>query len=321
MTVECERTLAFAISDNNTAAYIDLAQCLSAINRRLYRQGKCYYIQKLQWLSASNLSGSSTSSKVSLSTVPYNWVSRNAWVKAFNLWRQMNKKVLRDNPSVQGKWADFKVFFDGAHYSGGQTAAGPDLNLKPRDADLTAVDAGEWEMSVFVNPQHSVNTGTGEPLAADEYFSHMLGGDVAGAGAPNLLASAGIIQGYQDTRAQVRTGTPEVPAAMSTSWMTLLTDDGSQEPELADVIEDANDAPPYDNDEYPGASGNFNGGVLKTQMICTVNNQIEKDVGFPVPFGLLKVNRSLVDDTNGGILLITLAPGKYHGVMATEVKQ
>ena len=148
----------------------------------------------------------------------------------------------------------------------------------------------------------------------------MLGDDVAGT-ADEPIASGGIINAYQNTRAQVRTGTPEVPAAMSTSWMTTLTDDGSQEPELADVLEDANDAPPYDTDEYPGGATNFNGGVIQTQMICTLYNQIDKDGGFPVPFGLLKVNRSLVDDDSGGVLLITMTPGKYHGVMTTEVKQ
>ena len=43
---------------------------------------------------------------------------------------------------------------------------------------------------------------------------------------------------------------------MSTSFFNLLTDSGSQEPELADVIEDENDEPPYDQDEYPGGGVN-----------------------------------------------------------------
>jgi hypothetical protein len=317
MPTECERTFAFAITDSNTANFIDLAQCLSAVNRRLYRQGKCYYIQKIQWLSASSLTGTNTSSKVSLMTVPYNWVSRNAWVKAFNLWKQMNKNVLDDNKSVQGKWADFKVMFDTDHYAGGVDSAGPTLNMLPFDGSSATVDPGEWYMGRYVSPQHDVNPTTGEPLDADEYYCHMLGADQGSQGA---YGSVGIINGYQDTRARVQVA-PDVPATMSTNWMTELTDLGGQDPELADIIEDANDAPPYDLDEYPGGATNFNGGVIQTQMICTVNNQIEKDIGFPVPFGLLKINRSLVNDDNGGVLLITLAPGKYHGVMATEVKQ
>lgn len=317
MATECERTFAFGIEDSATAAYIDLAQCLSMVNRKLYRQGKCYFIQKIQWLSATNLQSSKTASKVTLATLPYNWVTRNAWVKSQALWKKMNMKVLKDNPSVQGKWADYKVYFDGAHFTGGTAASGPTLNLKPRDADFAVAKDGEWYMSTFVLPQHDVDPTSGEVLAADEFQCHMLGDNLGSAGA---WTSVGAIQGYADTRAQVQ-AEPLVPGDMSESWMTQLTDDGSQEPELADNIEDANDLPPYDLDDYPGSSANMDGGIIQTQMICTVNNQIEKDIGFAVPLGLLKVNRALVDDDSGGVLFITLAPGKYHGVMATDVKQ
>ena len=57
-------------------------------------------------------------------------------------------------------------------------------------------------------------------------------------------------------------------------------------------------------------------------MICTVTNQVDKDFGgFPVPLGLLKVNRSTVDSDLPGMLILTLAPGNYHGVMSTEMRQ
>lgn len=319
MTVECERTFAFPITDSNTFQYIDLAQCLSKVNRKLYRQGRCYYISKIQWLSGSALAGGATSSKLSLCTLPYNWVMRNAWVKSFNLWKTMQKKVLKDNPSVLGKWADYKVFFDAIHQQGGFGANGPTLNLVPMDCATDVVDPGEWFMSTFVLPQHDVTPATGVVLPADEFKVHMLGPDVGGP-LPTALQSGGIIKMYEDTRARVQIA-PDVPADMSLNWGTQLTDDGSQEPELADLIEDSNDNPPYDLDEYPGGATNFFGGIIQTQMVCTVANQVDKDGGFPVPLGLIKVNRSLINDDNGGILILTLLPGEYQGVHATGVKQ
>ncbi len=320
MTVECERTFTFPIADSATASFIDLAQCLSLVNRKLYRQGRCYYVQHVQWMSAGNLAAEKTSSKVTLCTLPYNWVSRNAWVKAFSLWNTMQKKVLKDNPSVQGKWHDFKAFFDTDHVAGGFASAGPTLNLKPLDCAMGAVKDGEWYMSTLVLPQHDVDPGTGVVKAADEFKVHMLGPDVGGP-LPTALDSGGIIKMYEDTRARVQIA-PDVPGDMSLSWGTQLTDDGSQEPELADLIEDMNDNPPYDLDEYPGGESNYRGGVIQTQMVCTVANQVDKQfIGFPVPLGLLKVEKGLVDDDSGGLLVITLAPGSYQGVLATGVKQ
>ena len=161
--------------------------------------------------------------------------------------------MLEDNPSVEGKWNDFKVFMDAAHFSGGSTDAGPDLNLLPRDSGGNAISTGEWNMSTFVRPQHEVDPNTGLPEAADEFVGHMMGADVGSLAPGSTLNSAGIIQGYEDTRALVIPA-PDVPAEMSDSWMTILTDDGSQEPELAEVIEGENDNPPYDRTDYVGGN-------------------------------------------------------------------
>jgi hypothetical protein len=319
MSVQCVRTLAFGVEDNATSAYIDLAQSLSFVNRRLYPQGKCYYIQKIQWISGNALVGGATSSKCTLSTLPYNWVTRNAWVKSKALWNSMQMRVLKDNPSIAGKWRDYKVFMDLAHNQGGTGASGPTLNLKPIDAAGAVVGDGEWNMSTLVLPQHDVDPATGVVLAADEFEVHMMGLDNGGP-LPAALVSGSIIKMYQDTRAR-QNQAPLVPGDMSESWGTQLTDSGSQDPELADLIDAENDLPPYDNDAYPGGGANFDGTVLQTTMVTTVSNQVDKDIGFPVPLGLIKVNRQLVDNTNPGILLLTLAEGTTAGVHTTEVKQ
>jgi len=304
-----EITLGFnlAAATASSPMYIDLAQCLSAVNRRLYHQGKCYYISRVTYIN----SGGGT---LGLATLPDNWITANAHVKAKALFDQMNKNVLQDNPSIRGKWADFKVFFDTAHYTGGFTSAGPTLNILPVDAASNAVSAGEWYMSTFVSPQHDVDPATGVELAADEYKGHMLGDD---SGSPGAYGSVGIIKGYAETRARVQIA-PDVPAGMQTNWMTELTDLGGQDPELANVLEDANDNPPYDRDDYVGGDTNFNGGVFQSTLVTNATIVQDKDLGFKVPLGLIKV---VHNSQSVGGLIIHLAPGNYKGVMATEVKQ
>jgi hypothetical protein len=62
-----------ANSGTETSHYIDLAKDLSAINRRLYRQGKVYQIANI-----SITSRNTTGGLVSFSTAGDTWVTRAA---------------------------------------------------------------------------------------------------------------------------------------------------------------------------------------------------------------------------------------------------
>lgn len=313
-----EIRLNFALSTktNLDKAYIDLAECLSFVNRRLYEQGKCYYVTDVSIQQV--MLNATTYGKFSISTLPDTWITANAWVKSKALWNSMNKKVLRDSPGVKGTWSDYKVFFDGAHAN--DTIAGT-VNLLPCDGQMTGsfptptrpADS-EWIYSEFVAPQHEVDPTTGEPIAADEYYGHMLGIDQGTVGSHT---SVGIIKGYQDTRSRVQKS-PDVPAELSTSWMTLLTDDGSQEPELAQVIEDANDYPPYPQDDYAGSGTFYQLGVQQSMSMTGAYNPQIFHGGMKVPLGLLKLEWQ---SDAPAFLSITMMPGTYKGVMTTEMKQ
>ena len=78
--------------------YIDLAKDLSAINRRLYRQGKVYRIAGITVHSTSN-------AFVKVCAAPDSWVVRNAWKRGFKRWKQMNKLAER----TLGTYHDYKV--------------------------------------------------------------------------------------------------------------------------------------------------------------------------------------------------------------------
>ena len=120
---------------------------------------------------------------------------------------------------------------------------------------------------------------------------------------------------------------PNVPAGMSTSFFNLLTDTGSQEPELADVIEDENETPPYDTDEYPGGAGNAS--VPMTVQYGAISAQeVDGRVGpFVAPCGLIEIDIRGYDVDGGPIatadmpaidLLLHVAPGTYKGVAAIQ---
>ncbi len=316
-----QTTLTFIDSvENLNNKYIDIAQCLSFVNRRQYEQGKCYYVESVK-IGLNTAIADTGIIGTALATIPDTWVTANAWVKAKALWDSMNEKVLEDNPSVQGKWAQFITFMDVAHQNGGSGTAGPNLNLFPKDTGGNAINTGEWAVSEYVFPQHTVNTTTGAPLAADEATCHMLGDDDGDVTA-GTLASGGIIASYQDTRARVQIA-PDVPADMSISWMTLLTDDGSQEPELADIIEAANDEPPYDRDDYVGGSANWSLPVNAMTSIIGLYSPEDTVMGFKVPLGLIKVfcNESVSTNNPSMLIELKLAKGHYKGVAATAVRQ
>ncbi len=316
-----QTTLTFLDSvENLNGKYIDIAQCLSFVNRRQYEQGKCYYVESVK-IGLNQAIADTGVIGTALLTIPDTWVTANAWVKAKALWDAMNEKVLEDNPSVQGKWAQFITFMDVAHQNGGSGTAGPNLNLLPKDSGNNSINTGEWAVSEYVFPQHTVNTTTGAPLAADEATCHMLGDDDGDVTA-GTLASGGIIASYQDTRARVQIA-PDVPADMSISWMTLLTDDGSQESELADIIEAANDEPPYDRDDYVGGSANWSLPVNMGTSLVGLYSPEDTLMGFKVPLGLIKVSCNESVSTNNPTMLIELklAKGHYKGVAATAVRQ
>lgn len=305
-----EKSFLFSIATGTNTNYIDLAQCASYVNRRLYAQGHKYYVESVELISTGG-------GMLTLSTIPDTWVTVNAWVKAKALWKSMQNRVLDDNPSVAGKWRDFKVYLDTAHYDEQEGN-----NLIPECGDPvistgTAISRGEWNMATMVLPQHDVTQATGVVKDADEFELHMIGNDKK---SNDTFLSGGIIKMYADTRAR-QTSEPLVPTDMPDSWGTIITDDGSQDPELAAIVDAENDLPPYDNDDYVGGDTNWVKPVVQTAITvpaASVGAAQGYGGGFCAPLGLIKVETAL---GSAGVLKINLMPGITKGVMTTPMKQ
>lgn len=308
---EAELILNFALTETGTH-YISIPAVLSILNRKLFRAARDYAVSGISLYSLT--SGSKPNAKIT--TLSNNWPTKNAIVKAYHLWTEMNQKVLDDNPSLQGRWADFKPGFDSEHTV--QWVANGIGTMKPVDsAGNLYATPNEWDQAQITLPQHEVNPGTGVPIAAVNRFLHVLGADDLGSD------SLGIIQGYQETRATVQLSDPADDLLNPSNWMITLFDEGSSDPELAGQIADENDQPPYDRVQYPGAVTNGIGGQVQGYLACNFDVATgatkTQDVlpGFICPLGLIKLETT--DITGTEFLQIRVAPGMYKGCASMSV--
>ena len=306
--------------------YIDTARELSKINRRLYSQSRMYGFQGLTfiWRSAATVAGppiqTLSTIEVKVKTAGNTWSVQNAHVKGEALWNQMQALVLEDNPSIAGKWHDFKVRLDYNMTAGRQ--------LKCQDGMGVEVAPGEWDYSTYVMPEHSVDA-AGNPLVAAEFLVSLIGEDTTLAGPP-VTGNRSLVKAYQESRATVQPTDPNVPAGMETSFFNLLTDSGSQEPELALVIQDEGDRPPYDDDDYVGGDVNAINPLIVGYAAISSSEVDGRIGGFIAPCGLLQLEVVGYDQDGNPWdpasmpeidILLHVAPGSYKGVAAIPMGQ
>lgn len=282
--------------------YVDLAKGLSQINRRLYRQGRQYYVAGVSLICQTNLDPNQAYKQTAIGVAPNSWVTHNAWEKCFTLWNEQQKEQAAAVGIRRGKWADFKVYLENAHRTG------TELGLQDGDYNSgAAVDAPEeWAHSETF---YSVDDGTtGVPTVFSPTF-HILGGN-------SSTDSLGMIEQYQDSRTTVDTDQPPVDGDASSSIFALvrssLRDDATDE--LTNEIERDNDEPPYDIDEYPGSSGN----APHPHIVAwgSTPGGVGSLKGFMAPCGLVQIQ------TDGAMdIIFHLMPGTYRGVMAPPMGQ
>jgi len=310
-TTKVQNTLRYITGIGHSDVYLDLASALSKTNRKLFSQEYCYNVKNIRFR-MPDLAGFD-SIQIQAITAGETWAVHNAWTKGKALHTQMQNLVLEDNPSIKGKWAEFKVYLDPLH-----PAAGSRM-LQPVDANGTLVMNGEWNYSTFVMPQHEVDPATGLPLPADEVTSHLIGDDTPG-------FSMGLVKAYAQSRATVQPSAPAVPASMANSFFNLLTDSGSQEPELATVIEGENDQPPYHESSYPGGASNANAGWTQSLQVVNDNSPNGNLGSFAAPCGLvhLRIQAFLNGESVSPPIIafeVVMSKGSYKGLSAEKMGQ
>ena len=309
----------FLKSKNHTSGsnrnYVDTARELSKVNRRLYSQSRMYGYQGLTFIWRTNANAPAVI-ECSVRTSGNTWIVQNAHTKGEALWHQMQDLVLEDNPSIKGKWHDYKIRLNDQ-----QVAA---REMTAHDGQGAAYLAGEWNLATYVMPQHEVDVSgaTGTPKPAVELTATLIGDD--------QTTTRSLVKAYELSRSTVQADMPNVPAGMGGSFFNLLTDSGSQEPELADVIEAENDNPPYALDNYPGADLNASEPVTVGYAAISASEVDGRIGGFVAPCGLLEIE--IVGYNGAGValtpaempeidILLHVAPGAYKGVAAIPMGQ
>jgi hypothetical protein len=297
--------------------FLDIASDLSRVNRRLYKQGKNYAVGSIQIF--HDLGTVNTGSEITVSAAGNTWVTQNAHVKGEALWDQMNDLVLEEMPSIQGKWADFKVYLTEDMDSSNT------LKCTDGAGGVWPTTDIEWNYSRYVLPEHDVVQATGVAEPAQEAVVALCGEDDVG----GAVWRMSLINAYERSRSTVQDPMPNAPAGAAASFFSLLTDYGGQETELGDIIEDANDVPPYSNTE-----GNYPGGSVFTthNALTVVGKQITSQFqptatigSFIAPCGLLRIASTITSpegiNADNFKVFVNLVPGGYKGVMAAEMGQ
>jgi hypothetical protein len=316
----------FHINSRNDYNYVDLSLAASIANRRFYRQSSQWAVagMSLHTFADSATPTVAPNGSFTVQKIPDTWVAHNAHTKAKSLWMQSQRQVLDENPSIKGKYNDFKIFMDedmtGSSIQGIGTSAAADTEiLVPVDALNNATRVGEWIYSTVQLPDDG---GSNPPT---EVTMHMVGDDVTSA-----PESRSIIHGYALSRSRPQKHDPNIPS--DGGWMNDVFDVADNLDEIREDVTENNDVPPYrvgdandplpsqDAEFYPGGPNNVPGNALHSRQFIsasTIGGKTHIEGGL-FGCGLMKFNWNISDAQGSMYLAIDLVPGNYKGYL-TEV--
>lgn len=300
-----QRVLSYVLtpSSGGVVVDIDLAKDLSAVNRRLYRQGMQYYVSHISLARADT-----GISMMQIMTAGDTWIVHNAWKKGKALWLKQQRDAAKAIGISLGTWADFKVTLDDNDTAAINTIAG----------DAGTIEPDEWAYSELVYEDDG-----------DEFSPtmHLLG-------TSTLASGVGLVQEYAISRNQLTNPSPVTPAEASDSIyakMLMATDEFSDI--LIDDIEGHNDSPPYDHSEYVGGDTVADAPFFQDFVVSNFQGGTSRSNGFTAECGLIRLILASAVNTDPAnpevlansdvaqIVQVHLAPGPYKGVMASKMGQ
>ncbi len=266
--------------------YIDIAKCMSMVNRKLYRQQGLWHVLGARAY-AQNLPGgalpvSGVPYSVSIRGAPRSWPCRNSLVKAFEAWKDQQQLAYESTSrSIKPVWQDFKVYLNAGHFAG--------TEITPTAGDqFGATDPytlGEWVHSKLVI---EAADGAGAVVQTEPEM-WIVGNDAA----PNV----GLIKQYAESRALVQSPDPVLPGGIEDNIFAQSAEAlADQVEEIIENMDADNDEPPYDRTTYPG--GGVNANVV--QCFAAAANSTGATLGrflnlngFSAPNGLLELQVEL----------------------------
>lgn len=298
-----------------TSHYIDLARDLSAINRRLYQQGRNYHVKRVSivssntiggvgWIDYNGLPGGATlyqqnAGRISFSTIPNSWTAIGAWKRGEQAWKKMQAKALAATGlDVRPTWNDYKVYLSYDMVAGTKPV--------PLDNGGDAVSLGQWAYSTYQSPDGTTG--------ADSMVAHMLGAHNGTPGSGNM-GSIGLIQSFGDARATVNNNSPTTQTDADDDPIANLFDDGTVVDEVIANMRTKGEDAPYDITNYPG-DGNNHPKPLVVQETTLGSDGRATVGGFEAMCGLIEVECSSPIGGDTYSVLVELREGSFKGIAA-----
>ena len=285
--------------NTETSFHIDLARDLSRVNRRLYRQGRDYHVKKVTIVSSNTPTDPATeAARVSMSTAPDGWVTREAWKRGFRIFNHMQKDAMVNaGNDLRSTWNDFKV----------QLSPGsPVYATGPLDNGGNTFATGEWLLTDFITPDGTTG--------AEEFYTTLLGDHIGAAGA---RTSVGLIKSYGESRTTVQADDPNVQPDVANDPLVNVFDYGTGLDEVLEKAITEGDAPPYALNQYPGDNANAPKPIVVQDTTIVDGRAILG--GFNAICGLLEIEAKSPVPSDTISILVELAPGKYRGIKAEVI--
>lgn len=263
--------------------YVDIGQCLSLINHRLYRQGRLYRCRV-------SITQPTSTSIHAITTLPDTWWARRAYNKVRDLWmtRVANKKAL--GVEAIGRWNDFKIGYDAAHRSNFTSALKPMLVTDATGTQAAMASSNEeWNLSELMDNDGNANT--------FRFISTTVTSNVVN-----------VLDAYSDIQ-NIFAPDPDESGSGANIYSDFhdgISDEGT--------MDDQGDNPPYHETDFPQME------VLSGQLISTAdmgsptNGQGIQRLStgyFDAPLGLLRITPGANEE-----LTIEVQAGDYKGVEA-----
>lgn len=314
--------------------FVDIAQCLSLVNRKMYRQGMQYAIQDLEMFSNGTNSAF-------IYRLPTTWVIANAWEKCMRNWMEQQDDAADEAglESLKARYRDFKIYMDPLHaiagvsgnalplYWGGDSAASPPTGIGV-PSSLPSDVSYKWDISEIVIPNDgSVGNTT-------ERTFHMVGDDTA----VTTPDSVSMVKAYAESRSRPHSYDPNTvgPSTNEGGILGEMFDVGDDDSEIIQNLRVENFSPPYpvgdftSSEFYPGGSQFTTGAISYVGLETIMTNRNTASSG-----GALSTTYAPGFLANCGLLMITivhgdvapttirfkvgLANGQYKGVAARSM--
>lgn len=285
---------AFKLADGDN--YIDLAQCLSLVQRTMVRQKQTFTVLGGQVVDNVGGDGTNTTASIKISTAPNFWYIRAAINRCFKAWKDQRSRTLQ-NAELDGvknataKFSDFKITLNGVGSASNvlPVSTGQAV-LQEFGSHSGAPSFGEWATASVISEEPIMIAGAPQT----EFHFKILGDHTA----TYYSATKGwlVTRALPDTEFEPDMLDLDGNAVLDykEDALNLLNDTDDGQPERLTLLYEDNDNAPFPTrDIYSNVDSSHN---LQLQSLSYVssNNPSQMIPGFKALCGLIQVK---VQDT------------------------